>query len=785
MPRCLYPVASANFYPGLPALCFSASMIYYIARSVPARNHLIPGQSLYRLCIPIGRIAQVAQLRCSSCAKYRAAKQSVDNSSPWAHDAPMSRTSRKSRALARQPVKAPSNVVPIGGSGIRHGEQWLRHETASGMSQMDLVRIMQSFERLDNHAVGSTDGYRRVSLESSGKKHTPSSIDPPIGMPRLEWNADSIQQALNSHEMGMFQQSAMLADALMSDAKVSHAINLRGREFLKRKPYMTAPKRAQDQKLANRIAEEMQEVYSECVTPEVAELVMFRQPLMSFALFNVTWEEKGGLVLPEFRHYHESWTYYLQAAELEDRCLQAITMGGGPDNRPESRPIHDDDEDWFLFAPYGKYRGWIRAGVLQVAIPWMVRELSLRDWSRCSEVWGVPVKIIKVPASATEEDKSRLFAEANDMGSEVSFILPVAGDGSGFTVELLEPKQPKCWEIFSELGARCSSDIALALAGSQHLSQLGDQSAAGKSSSMASSKTSKSEEDDYGEQDAIRFAQAYRRGPLTRAVLYNYEVDDSYVPLLSLSSEEPENIAETCKAWFDLAQAMTLWNTMGAEVDLEMIVEETEAPLTGKMVAPPIPPAAPVAKVPADPAKPVAATDPMALGRGSMMILSVLIDPKALDDEGAKAWLQDHEFSTVGQGGEYPQRNLEDFAGDSLQYVTIAKGIRYRIGRLLKDTEGHVKAFERHARGHRHDQGLQYIDKLEVKSTSLAVAAMKPHLDNVQAAIASATTPEELERSLKRIARAVKYGRLEELVRNSRLMAHGAGRTVEVEADES
>jgi phage gp29-like protein len=560
----------------------------------------------------------------------------------------------------------------------------------------------------------------------------------------------------------------------MSDAKVSHAINLRGREFLKRKPYLTAPKRAQDQKLAKRIAEEMQEVYTECVTPEVAELIMFRQPLMSFALFNVTWEENQGLVLPEFRHYHESWTYFLQDSALENRVLQAITMGGGAEDRPESHPIRDSDEDWFLFAPFGKYRGWIRAGVLQVAVPWMVRELSLRDWSRCSEVWGVPVKIIKVPANATEDDKARLFAEANEMGSEVSFILPVANDGSGFTVELLEPKQPKCWEIFSELGARCSSDIALALAGSQHLSQLGDQSAAGKSSSMASSKTSKSEEDDYGEQDAIRFAQAYRSGPLKRTVLYNYEVDDTYVPLFSLSSEEPENKAETCKAWFDLARAMDLWLQMGAETNLDVIIEETGAPLTGKMVAPQLPTA------PEDDS-----LEPKAMGRGSMIVQSVLIDKAVYSLDEAKDWVSDHEFETDVDTKEdtyrFRQHNPEDFADDSFRTITIAKGIHYVIGRLKKDTEGHVAKFERHARGKRHDQGLEYVDKLGKNAASAAVDAMKPHLDNVQAAIASAKTPEELERKLKRLARAVKYGHLEQLVRNSRLMAHGAGRTVEVD----
>jgi len=92
---------------------------------------------------------------------------------------------------------------------------------------------------------------------------------------------------------------------------------------------------------------------------------------------------------------------------------------------------------------------------------------------------------------------------------------------------------------------------------------------------------------------------------------------------------------------------------------------------------------------------------------------------------------------------------------------------------------------QRHPRSARHDDGQAYVDKLTEAATKAATEAIAPHLAKVQELIENAETPDELRKQLKRLAREVKHGHLEALIRNSRLMAHAAGRTVEIDDEQS
>jgi len=652
----------------------------------------------------------------------------------------------------------------------------------SGLTNADLLRLVNSFDKLDTFAVNGTDGFRRVSLEAARSRRAPSdpTIDPPVTGARV-WHAESIQRALTEHQLGQFQNSAYLCEALVSDARVSHAINARTKGVLKRKPYFSAPKRAKNQKLAKRIADQMTELYCDLAPLEFQETLWMRTPLMGFSLYNTPWSEgPEGLILPEFRHWHESYSFFLMSGELKDRRLQAISMGGGQTGQAQTIPIEDDDENWWHYHPFGMYRGWLRGCLLQTAIPWLVRNLSLRDWSRCSEVHGVPIRIIKVPASASEPDKARLFEEAGNLGSEAVFVLPVAADGSGFDVSLLEPKNPKSWEVFSELGKRCDSDIEISIVGTQLLGALGDQGSSGKSSSMAASNTVQSENDDYSEQDAMHFCEAFRRGPIARIVRYNYgpEAADC-VPMFSLSDEPPADKAATAKAWSDLSGALVSLKAVGAEIDLEAVREEFGNLITGKEVAP-------VVQQTNDPSNPAGDGDPRSgnpskrpggsvkmATQGAAAVQAILFDPAMMPEDVQQAWCQAHGFKHEGLGGVCVQRAESDFDPDTMRVIRVAAGVKARIGRMAASPT-------RLAKAHRsHFHGQAYTDAVTREAVAASVKAMAPHLAEVQLAIATAESPEALQKALKRLARGIKHGSLEALVKNARTMTHGAGRATE------
>jgi phage gp29-like protein len=585
----------------------------------------------------------------------------------------------------RRPNSAPS----ISPNQAAQAAGWDLPPVPGGTSTDRLLGVASAFDDLDRSlGVESFEGFRRTMTRGVRPSKNDPIVDLPVSASRT-WDARAIQQALNEHHLGQFANSAHLVEAMLSDARVSHSINSRTKGVLKRKPYFLPNKRAKDQKLAKYIADELQELYYEILPLEVQEQLWCWAPMMGWSLFNMVWNSgQEDLYLPTLRFWHPSYTFFLNAANLEDRKLQAITMGGGNADKGLV-PIESGDPEWFHFAPYGEYRGWTRGAVRQVGIPWYVRNLSMRDWSRCSEVHGLPQRIVKVPANALEEDKARLFRKLVRLASEATFILPTAGDGSGFSVELLEPKNTKSWEVFQMLGQRCDSDIMLAIKGTQLLSALGD--AAGKSSSMAASKTTREEDGDYSDSDALKFCASARRNIFAPICKYNHENSEDCVPLFSLSDEPPADKQANAKAWLDVSAAMVNFSSVGADVDVEKVGEEFEIPFTSDELDPP----------------------------------EVETEPQMQSRNALKAKL--------------------------------------------------------HARRQQHDAHQRYADAVVTASVEHASKAISEHLTSVRQAVEKSTTPDDLRKNLKRLARTIKHGSLETLTKNARDMSYLAGRAAQKE----
>ena len=605
-----------------------------------------------------------------------------------------------------------------------------------------LEDVARTFQELDPNAgisITGTEGFRRAHevtrhLETLGKKPKRDApiIDPPAGVPMV-WNASSIQAAIDEHYTGAFQSSGYLVEGMLSDARIGHALDSRLKGILKKEPYYTPNKRARDKKLAKYISDQFQEMHSDLFPLEIIQQLMIWRIMMGWSLFNMVWDQKEDLTIPEFRFWHPAFTFFLMSGNIEERVLQAITMGGGSDAKNGSTvPIHIGDPEWLHFTPGGAYRQcWLRGAVRKVAICWLVRSLALRDWSRLAEVHGLPQRIVKVPANALEEDKARIFQKLIRLASEATFVLPVADDGSGFGVELLEPKNADSYKVMEQLGHRCDSDIMLAILGTQLNSALGDQK--GGSSSMAASKTVKKEEDEYSEGDAFEIVETLRKQVLSKVVAYNYDDADDCVPNLALSDEEPQEQGEKAKAWLDLSTALMNFQTLGADIDMEGVKEEFELPIKSSKLNPPEQPMVPGP----EPTPEQLHRRIMELKmnedselRKPMTLQTILISKEVYDLDEAKGWLKDHDYKTdVDEKAgtfRFRQRDPGDFKGGSFRTVDIAKGIKFVLGKLA---EGSSTRMSRQRV--KHSEHQQWIDDLVDRSMGHGVTTIEPHLNRV------------------------------------------------------
>lgn len=621
-----------------------------------------------------------------------------------------------------------------------------------------LLKVASAFDEVIS--VNGLDGYRvRSQHARKGRGH--EVVDPPI-QALMSWNADQIQSALAQHHLGQFQLSGYLTEAMLSDAKIGHALNSRLRGVTKRSAIFKPSKLATDQKLAKYVADQITELHSDVLPMELIEQLLQWTVMCGFGLMNQTWDQRiGNVWVPRIKHWHPIYTYFLNAGTMEERRFQAITMEGVV-------PVaQNEDDEWLLFTPWGQYRGWIRAAIRQVAIPWIVRTYCMRDWSRCSEIHGMPQRVAKVPASALEEDKARLFSKLINLASEACFILPQAADGTGFDLSLLEPTNQGAWEIFQTLGQRCDSEIDLAIKGTQLMGQLG---AAGTSSSMAASKEVREEDSDYADSDCIKLAACLRRQLWMPFCEHNYG-DKDLTPVCTYEELPDTDPGKRAQVWVSVGSALSSLKSAGMKVDPVQV----EAEFGIKLEEAPEP----------EPEDSGFASRLQA--RKTLDIQRVEFDSEWFDKDSAVTWLSDNgyesEISYGGTKGEIcaVQSDANKFIVDSFQPVEMERGVTAIVGKLKPS----VHAREPYNRTHRgkkigvRKDAQKYVDRLADHSIKRGVLAMSSHLAQVQSELALAVDEGDLRRRMKRLARGLQVGSLQHELEASRLAARLAGRTVE------
>ncbi len=378
-----------------------------------------------------------------------------------------------------------------------------------------------------------------------------------------DWNVRAIRNAVSAHAAGTFGPAGLLVEAMLADDRVQAATNGRIKGVTRCEPVFTPAPSPQ----GVAVAEELDYLWDELVPEETLEQMLVWSTHLGFALCEVIWEphvERGeARWLPRLKPWHPLSIWY----NVADRSYNAITMEG-------SIKVEPDDPKWFLFTPWGAYRGWLRGAVRSVSIPWIVRQFGLRDMARYSEKHGLPMVVARAPAQSPAEDKARFFASVRNLGSDTAMILPSQGpqtNGVDWDVTLLEARD-RSWEAFPALRHECDRAITLAIRGTNLTTEV-------DGGSYAASKSHREEDEDYAVADRKKLANALRRQLLSWYCLYNHG-DPDLCPKLDLRPPEtqlpPDQVA---KVWGDLGTAVAALVGQGVQVDLDQVADRFGVPV--------------------------------------------------------------------------------------------------------------------------------------------------------------------------------------------------------------
>jgi phage gp29-like protein len=273
--------------------------------------------------------------------------------------------------------------------------------------------------------------------------------DIPLVTIQTSWTPQQAVGALTAHMIGMFDQSAMLADSILGDPRVQASLNTRmsglfGRD-VRHRP-------ANDSSAAREVYDAWVAHWPQLFASGYVEMHAY-QILMGFSDGQLVWDDSGDIAKPYLSFWHPRFEMY----RWDLRRYMAITQDG-------PKMIFPGDGKWVHHTPKGDKRAWIWGAIRAATEPWLIRHLASRDMARFSEVHGMPIRVGKVPAVAAEDQRQRFQAQLANLGSETTMILPqgVTKDTPGYEVELVEAESTT-WQIFGDAINRCDVDIVLAL----------------------------------------------------------------------------------------------------------------------------------------------------------------------------------------------------------------------------------------------------------------------------------------------------------------------------------
>lgn len=201
-----------------------------------------------------------------------------------------------------------------------------------------------------------------------------------------------------------------------------------------------------------------------------------------------------------------------------------------------------------------------RAGVMRV-VSWMYlfKNYDIKDWVSFCEVFGMPLRLGKYDASASEDDKRQLMEAIISLGTDAAGIVP-----SSTMIEFIESNKTTSVEIYEKLARYCDEQMSKAILGQTLTSDSGG-------GSYAQSKTHNDVRHDLTVADAKALAVTIRRDIIRPLVEFNFG-EDAELPFFTFDCQEVEDQKETVEIY------KTLVCDMGLEIPKGHIYKKFSIP---------------------------------------------------------------------------------------------------------------------------------------------------------------------------------------------------------------
>jgi phage gp29-like protein len=222
------------------------------------------------------------------------------------------------------------------------------------------------------------------------------------------------------------------------------------------------------------------------------------------------------------------------------------------------------------------------AGLARVAcIAYMAKSYTLKDWLAFAEVYGMPLRVGKWGAGASEEDIATLVSAVANLGTDAAAAIP-----ESMSIDFVEAAKSSSSEVFATLAGWADSQLSKLVLGQT-------ASADGTPGALGGNQAQDEVRDDIRDADAEELADTLNRDLVGAYLALNHgALDPEDAPRVLIQAQEPEDIQA-------LSDALAALVPLGLRVEASVIrdklgladpahgAEVLGAPTTGSAGGPP------------------------------------------------------------------------------------------------------------------------------------------------------------------------------------------------------
>jgi len=395
-------------------------------------------------------------------------------------------------------------------------------------------------------------------------------LDYPVSSSKILEAVPAVERVIRELDEGQFIGPTALLDALWRDSRILSGLQTRVNTLLGL-PFTYTP--GEENARGQQLADEATKLHGRMFPSQELRPIVERGLMLGICPVEILWDTKAeGRWVPTLK----AWETHYLSWDWNERCYMLQTQPvGTEDGRIR---LEEGDPKWFLCAPWGLQRGWMRGLLRAMAYPWLITRFSYRDWARYCEVHGAPIKKGIIPSNQPNDAKEGFKRQLATVTSNAVVICDKDENTEvGFDIQLVEAMS-QTWESFQGLLRMAEEAITIALLGQNLTTRVAD-------GSRAAAQVHDTVRTDLLRFDAESLSTALKSQPIRYWVQYNFEADEAkaraLAPSPSWQVEPPRDEADTAATLKTLAEAFNGMNAAGVAVDKRALLDEFKIPYIG------------------------------------------------------------------------------------------------------------------------------------------------------------------------------------------------------------